>query len=481
MHQVNDHSSIPSNKFSEDEISRLGLSLLVILLGSFLAPLLMHSSTLAIPVIAKEMNLTADMVSWFTLAQVLCSACFVLPAGKLSDRFGRRRMFSLGLAICCVACFIGGAAMNGYMILLARGLQGMGASLIFAAAVALLVSVPPEDQKSRIMGIYISVAYVGMVTGPLFGGLLIQHVDWRWVFLIPGIFFFILSVIGFGFIHWERYGDKATRIRVLDVFLYVFALLLIALGVFDAASVKGQSLIAFGALSFAAFCWFQSKRRDPLLQVKLFTQSHTFTILGFAHFLAYSSILALPFILTLYLQFIKGIDAQTTGFILMVQALFTSIVAPSAGWLSARLRARYLIFTGTIFFVVACVFLTNLSPITPVWVVVVAIAMIGIGVGVMDTPIFQTSMSTVSNDLLGSASATMNGLRAMGGFVGIGIVSFLMGLHLNNAPIEPQVYPQLMRVIDQFFIVCLVFACLSLSLLIYGVLTRPKIQTHITT
>ncbi len=434
----------------------------------------MHSSTLAIPAIAREMNLTADIVSWFTLAQVLASACFVLPAGKLSDRFGRRRMFSLGLAICCIACFIGGLAINGYMILIARALQGMGAALIFAAAVALLVSVPPEDQKVRLMGVYISVAYIGMVSGPLFGGLLIQHADWRLVFFIPGVLFMMMSIIGFGFIHWERYGDRETRIRMLDVSLYVAALLLIAFGVFDAATFKGQSLLAIGAVSFAAFCWFQSKRRDPLLQVKLFTQSRTFTVLGFAHFLAYASIFTLPFILTLYLQFIKGIDAQSTGFILLVQALCTSLVAPTSGWLSARFRPRYMIFGGTIIFALAYLMLADLSPLSPAWLVVIATAMIGTGVGVMDAPIFHTSMSTVSNDLLGSASATMNGMRTMGGFVGIGVVSYLMGLHLNNAQIEPEVYPQLMLVIQQFFALALIFSLMSLTLLFYGVLSRPR-------
>ena len=79
-------------------------------------------------------------------------------------------MFVTGLAICCVACLAGGSAFNGYMILAARGLQGIGGSLIFASAMALLVSVPPDDQKVKVMGIYISVAYVGVVSGPLFGG-----------------------------------------------------------------------------------------------------------------------------------------------------------------------------------------------------------------------------------------------------------------------------------------------------------------------
>jgi MFS family permease len=458
----------------ETPISRLRLSLFVILAGSFIAPLLMHSSTLAIPSIATEMQLTADVVSWFTLAQVLASVCFVLPAGKLADRFGRRNMFVVGMAICCGACFIGGSAFNGYMILIARSLQGIGASLVFASAIALLVSVPPEDQKVRVMGIYISVVYVGVVSGPLFGGFVIQYFDWRWVFIVPGLVFLALTVIGAIFMKWERYGDRNTRLRFLDVSLYIGSLLLFAFGIFDAASPKGQALIAAGALAFAAFCWFQSKRKDPLLQVKLFTESRTFTILGTAHFLTYVSIFALPFTLTLFLQYLQGVSPQSTGFILLVQALCTALVAPFSGWFATHFRARHLIFIGTIMFVTACMMLASLSPVSSSWLVVLAIALIGTSIGIMDTPILTASMSTVSPELLGSASATMNGLRTMGGFVGIGLVSYLMGVHLGDAPIEPSLYPQLMRVINQFFIIAAAFSVVSVSLLVYGVVTRPR-------
>ena len=460
----------------ETPISRLRLSLLVILAGSFIAPLLMHSSTLAIPSIATEMQLTADVVSWFTLAQVLASVCFVLPAGKLADRFGRRKMFVAGMAICCVACFIGGSALNGYMILIARALQGMGAALLFASAIALLVSVPPEEQKIRVMGIYISVVYVGVVSGPLFGGFVVQYFDWRWVFILPGLVFLALTIIGATLMNWERYGDRNTRLRFLDVGLYIGSLLLFAFGIFDAASPKGQALIAAGAFAFTVFCWFQSKRRDPLLEIKLFTESRTFTILGTAHFLTYVSIFALPFTLTLFLQYLQGVSPQATGFILLVQALCTALVAPFSGWFATHFRARHLIFIGTILFVTACMMLASLSPASSPWLVVLAIALIGTSIGVMDTPILTASMSTVSPELLGSASATMNGLRTMGGFVGIGLVSYLMGVHLGDAPIEPSLYPQLMRVINQFFIVAAAFSLVSVSLLIYGVVTRPRKQ-----
>lgn len=467
--------NLENNKLNqEDTISRLGLSLFVILMGSFLAPLQMHSSTLAIPAIAREMNLSAEIISWFTLAQVLTGACFVLPAGKLADRFGRRRIFTLGLLVCGLACFIGGFALNGYMVLFSRGLQGAGGSLIFAAAVALLVSVPPEDQKVRVMGIYISVAYVGMVTGPLFGGFVIEQLDWRYVFYVPGALFLMLTVLGFGFIKWERFGDRETRIRLLDLSLYVGSLLMIAFGVYDATQVEGQLLLLAGLMAFAAFCWFQSKRRDPLLQVKLFTENRTYAILGIAHFLTYVSILALPFTLTLYLQYLKGIDAQSTGLILLVQALCTALIAPFSGKLSKFLRPRHLIFTGVTIFVVACALLASLDAGSSVSVVVLAIALIGCSVGVMDTPIVHTSISTVNEKLLGSASATMNGLRSMGGFIGMGVVSYLMGAHLGSASIEPSLYPALMSVIAQFFDFSVVISVLTLVLLVYGVLSRPR-------
>ena len=313
-----------------------------------------------------------------------------------------------------------------------------------------------------------------MVTGPLFGGFVIEQFDWRYVFYVPGAMFLGLTIIGFGFIKWERYGDRETRIRLLDLSLYIGSLMMMAFGVYDAVNAEGQLLLLAGVMAFMAFCWFQTKRRDPLLQVKLFTQSRTFTILGTAHFLTYVSILALPFTLTLYLQYLKGINAQTTGLILLTQALCTAVIAPFSGRMSKHLRPRHLIFTGVGGFVIACFLLASLGPHSSIWLVVAAISLIGCSVGVMDTPIVHTSMSTVDDKFLGSASATMNGLRTMGGFIGMGLVSYLMGLHLGNAPIEPDLYPQLMKVINQFFNIAVVISLLTLVLLVYGVLTRPR-------
>ena len=152
---------------SPQPITRIGLSMVVILVGSFIAPLLLHSSTLAIPIIATELRLTADMISLFTLLNVLGNALLILPAGKFADIYGRRKLYCVGVFIAMAACFFSATAGNAFILLLGRFLQGAGGAFIFASSLALVNSIPPEDQKAKLMGIYIAVAYLGVVVGPL--------------------------------------------------------------------------------------------------------------------------------------------------------------------------------------------------------------------------------------------------------------------------------------------------------------------------
>ncbi len=463
-----------------DVVDHMALSLLIILLGSFIAPLLLHSATLAIPAIAVELNLSAKQVSSFTLLQVLGSVIFVLPAGKLADKFGRRRIFCLGLLVASISSLLAGIASNDWMMLGSRSLGGVGGALIFASAVALLMSVPPADQKMRVMGIYISVAYLGVVLGPVFGGLVLEFFNWRWVFLIPSIFLLVLSLLGFWVLRWERYGDRQTRIRFLDFSLYAISLSILAIGIFDAGELKGQTFLLFGLVFFAVFCWFQTKRRDPLLQVALFTQNRTYSILSSSIFLIYFGLMALPFCLTLYFQYLKGIDAKTTGFILLVQALCTAAIAPAAGFLSARFRPRYLILTGVCMFVISSWMLASLTVETSIAWVVFTLIVLGLGFGVLDTPLLHTAMDSVDEKMIGSASATMNGLRTMGGFFGLGLVSYLMGKYIGDKPITPLVYPELIIVLDVFFVVTALVSTLTVFWLMYGIVTRnrkPKITS----
>lgn len=458
----------------QQPITRTGLSLSVILIGSFMAPLLMYSSTLAIPTIAQEMHLDAEVISWFSLLNMLGSALLVLPAGKLADIYGRRRMFCIGITLAAIACLLSGFAQNSGMLLLGRFLQGVGGAFTFGSSVALVSSIPPKKHKAKAMGFYLAVCYLGLVAGPLIGSLILEHLNWRWVFHIPTVILSITAMAGFVLINWERYGDSTTRLRLLDTGLYMASLIMLAFAVFRTHEMIGQLLLALGTASFLGFCWFQTKRRDPLLQIKLFRDNSIFATLGLTHFFYYCAIMAMSVIITLYLQYIKGLDAQTTGIILISQALLTAIFAPLGGWLSDKVRVRYLLLTGVSLITLAMLILTSIDFNTPTSTIVIALAMTGIGVAITDTQLFNTALGSVDDKLLGSASATLNGLRSMGGLVGIGVMSFLMGRHLGKQELVPDLYPELLSVLQQFFVFASVVTVVSLGSLSIGIWLRSR-------
>ena len=461
-------TSTSGEPLQEDVITRIGLSLVVILAGSFLAPLLMHSTTLAIPSMALDLALNAEAVSLLTLGHVLCSACMVLPAGKLSDKYGRRRVYAWGTLISGCACLIGAGAQSATMLIAARCLQGVGGALIFASALALVNRIPPPAHKARVMGIYIAVAYFGIVVGPPFGGMVLAVASWRWVFLIPGVLLLVTGLVGLFSLDWERYGNRQTRLRALDISLYVLALSLIAVSVFKMDHLFGRLTLLVGVLAFIGFCWFQSRRRDPLLQVALFRHNAVFSVMGSTYFLVYSAILALAFTLTLYLQYLLGIDALTTGWILLSQALMTAIIAPASGWLSERFKVHQLLLFGTTCMVLGIACFNTLDAEQTVWMVVLGLSLVGLSVGVMDTQIINAALNSVAPKDLGSASATLNGLRTMGGFVGVGLVSFLMSQYLGKAKIVPALYPALSKMLHSYFIISTVLVSLALALVVWG-------------
>jgi len=453
----------------QQPITRLGLSLSVILIGSFMAPFLMYSSTLAIPTIAHHMHLDAELISWFSLLNMLGSALFVLPAGKLSDIYGRRRVFCLGVALAAFACLLSGFAQNSLILLIGRFLQGMGGAFTFGCSVTLVSSIPPKKYKAKAMGVYLAVCYLGLVAGPLIGSVILEHLHWRWVFHIPAIILSITSIVGFAFINWERYGDSETRLRFLDTGLYMASLIMLAFAVFRTHELFGQGLLACGLISFSYFCWFQNQRRDPLLQTKLFSKNLTFATLGLTHFFYYCAIMATSVTITLYLQYIKGLDATTTGLILISQALLTAIVAPLSGWLGDRVRVRYLLIAGVLFITLSMLSLSTMDFDTPVSTIIIALAITGIGVAIADTQLFDSALGSVDEKLLGSASATLSGLRSMGGLVGIGVMSFLMGHHLGKQELIPSLYPELLLVLKQFYMFSSIITVLSLCCLSIGI------------
>ena len=187
-------------------VSRPSLSLGIIILGCFMAPLLVHSlpwpSRLS-PTTWHWMPVPSAGLPWlWSLATLVL--CYRLA--RLGDRFGRKRLFMLGLLLAALASLLGALAQNSLGLMLCRFLQGMGNAIIFGNGLALINGITPIERRGRVTGIYAAFCYLGIVSGPLMGGYVIEHFSWRMVFFLPAPVLLLAALVGTVGLKWERFG-----------------------------------------------------------------------------------------------------------------------------------------------------------------------------------------------------------------------------------------------------------------------------------
>ena len=458
-----------------DAISRPGLSTGIIILGCFIAPLLVHSSTLAIPAIARDLALDARTISWFTMTLVIGNVSFMLPAARLGDRYGRKRLFVLGMLLAALASLLGAVAQDSLTLMACRFFQGMGNAIIFGNGLALINGITPVEKRGRVTGIYAAFCYLGIVSGPLMGGYVIDHFNWRMVFFIPVPILLLASLVGAVSLKWERFGNRDSRFDISGSIIYTLAILLLAPGVQNINTLTGQLTIALGLTLLAGFCWQQMVKSDPLIELGLFVRNRLFGFSCLATLFIYVGLFSLPFIITLYLQYIKAISAQAAGLILISQAIFTALVATFSGLLSERYSSHYIAISGV--FIVACglLLLCRIDAGSSLLEVIAALCLIGVGAGLIDTPIIHAALGTVTVEHLGSASAAINTMRMMGGFISIGILSALLNIQIGDALITPAVYDELLVVVHWYFVLSIGFALCAAACLYWGFQNRRTV------
>src|SRR5574341_1903134 len=205
-------------------------ALVVASVASFLTPFMGSSVNIALPVIGREFAMDAVLLSWVATAFLLAAAMFLVPLGRIADIYGRKKIFSYGIAIYTASSLLAAISMSGFMLIGARILQGFGGAMIFGTGVAILTSVYPPGERGRALGINVAAVYFGLTLGPFFGGFLTQHWGWRSIFLanLPvGVLLIALTL-------WKLRGEwaeaKGEKFDLIGAIIYAFALIAIMLG-----------------------------------------------------------------------------------------------------------------------------------------------------------------------------------------------------------------------------------------------------------
>ena len=438
---------------SVDNTANKRAALLVATLGAFATPFMGASLNIALPQIGNELAMDAISLGWVATSYLLAASMFLVPFGKIADIYGRKKVYTCGMIIFTIASLVLAFSFSAAFLISFRVLQGIGGAMIFGTGVAILTSVFPVEERGKAMGIYVAAVYVGLSIGPFLGGLLTQHLGWRSVFLVN----VPLGIIVIVFALWKLKGEwaeaRGDKFDITGSIIYSLMLVAIMYGFSLLPEMSGIWLILIGAAGAVAFVKWEMKVKSPVLDMGLFRKNTVFALSNLAALINYSATFAVGFLLSLYLQYIKGLSPQNAGIILVAAPVVQAIFSPLAGRLSDRVEPRIVASTGMGLTVIGLSLLTFLNEETSLWYIAGCLVLHGFGFALFSSPNTNAVMSAVEKRFLGVASATLATMRQIGMMLSMGIAMLIFALFIGRVQIIPEYHHLFLRSVNSAFII----------------------------
>lgn len=441
----------------EATVSRKAV-LLVSTFAAFLTPFLGSAVNLALPSIGKDLHASAISLGWVISSFILSSAIFLLPFGRLADIIGRLKVFSTGISLFTFSTFLILFSHSVTSLIVLRIFQGISSAMIFGTSLAIITSLYQPGERGKALGINITATYLGLSCGPVIGGMLTQYFGWRsiFAFLVP---FGIISLILINRkIKTEWSESTGEKFDWRGSVIYGISLSSFMFGFSRLPSLPGWILIIFGILMSFVFLFIEKKVSHPVFDINLFLRNRVFAFSGLAALINYSATSATGFFISLYLQYLKGLDAQTAGLIMISQPVSMMLLSPIAGRLSDKRNPGVIASIGMGLTASGLVLLCFINGTTPTYLIVILLALMGVGFGLFSSPNSNAIMSSVEKRHLGVASGVVGTMRMVGQMMSMGIAMMLISLYIGKQTINPVTYPGLISGMRTGF---LIFSILS--------------------
>ena len=460
---------------TEEKTSKRSV-LLVATFAAFLTPFLGSAVNLALPSIGKDLNANAIELGWVISSFILSSAIFLLPFGRLADIIGRKRIFSFGILLFTISTFLIIFSRNITSLIVLRIFQGLSSAMIFGTSLAIITSVFQPGERGRAMGINITAVYLGLSCGPVIGGLLTQYLGWRsiFAFLVP---FGIISLILINRKIKTEWAEAAgEKFDWRGSVIYGIALSSFMYGFSRLPSSFGWVCIAMGVLMAVVFLIVEKKISNPVFDIRLILRNRVFAFSGMAALIHYSATSATGFFISLYLQYLKGLDARTAGLIMISQPIAMTLLSPAAGKLSDKKNPGIIASIGMGLTASGLVLLCFIKETTPNYLIVLLLIMMGIGFGLFSSPNSNAIMSSVEKRHLGVASGVVGTMRMVGQMMSMGVAMMLISLYIGKQTINPLTYPGLISGMRTGF---LIFSILSVFGIFASLARNEKLGNRI--
>ncbi len=415
--------------------------LAAVMLGSIMGPLDGSIVNTVLPSITEYFRTDISIAQWVPTIYLLTISCLILLYGRLGDIIGYRTVFLSGLAAFTVTSVLCGASQSIWMLIAFRALQGLAAGMMMSVGYAIITAAFPPNERGKALGIYAISIAVGLGLGPTLGGLIAQHLSWRYVF-------FINVPVGIAAVFWgyriipqsvRKAGQRLDIWGAAAAFFFLTCLLLYAnrgdsWGWTAPASV---ALLATALASGAMFIWIEKRAVQPMLNLSLFA-NRVFAFANLSALLNFVATYAVVFLTPFYLRIVLHYDVLKIGLVMAASPVATLVVAPLSGAISDRIGTRPLAFCGMCLSAAGLVLLSRLQAGSDALDVAWRLAIAGAGAGLFGSPNNSAVMGSVPVVHLGIASGILAAMRNVGMVLGIAVSGAVL---YNCAPVTHSMQP----------------------------------------
>ncbi|OWT66388.1 MFS transporter [Candidimonas nitroreducens] len=401
-------------------------------LGTFMASLAISIVSVALPAIQADLGVSLSGLQWVVGAYTLCLSAFMLSAGPLADRYGRKRIWLSGVAVFTFGSAICSLAPSLAVLIAGCALQGVGGALVIPGALSILTQAFPDPaERAHVIGGWSSFSAISLILGPMLGGLLVDHVGWPSIFLVNLPIGAVTMGLGFWGVQESANPDHAA----LDpagqalsvVFLGVLTYALISAGHDGWNAGPTVTALLGAAVAFVLFIVVELRTNRPVLPVDLFRRGD-FACINFASFVLGFSGYSSLFLFSLFLQQAQDWSATQTGWRMAPVFLAMGIVSPFFGRLARRYGTGRLMLIGYVLLGMSMLAMAAFTSTTPYSIVAPCFALLGIALGLTVPATGAAAMASAPRERTGAASATMNALRQGGMTIGIALLGTFMSV-----------------------------------------------------
>jgi EmrB/QacA subfamily drug resistance transporter len=419
-------------------------ALWALVLGFFMIMVDTTIVSVATPAIIEDLHAEVNQVVWVTSGYLLAYAVPVLITGRLGDRFGPKNLYLIGLTVFTLASLWCGLTTSIGALIVARVVQGLGASMITPQTMAIITRIFPAERRGQATALWGATAGVALLVGPLLGGVLVDSLGWQWIFFVN----IPVGIIGFA-LAWRlvpRLETRSHRFDWLGVALSGIGMFLLVFGIqeghqYDWGRVFGSvtvwELIIGGLAVLAGFVFWQHRNTaEPLVPLRLF-RDRNFSLANVGITTVSFAFTAFGFPVMLYAQLVRGLSPTRAALLLIPMALLSILLAPGIGKLTDRLHPRTITGVGFLVLTGSMLWMTRvMTPEAHVWEILLPMAAMGAGSAGIWAPLTATATRNLPMHLAGAGAGVYNAARQVGAVLGAAAIAVLMDSRIaaNHLP-----------------------------------------------